>query len=182
MKKHFWKKNICLAFILLGICLSLTVGFFIAVKEMDFFLTSIFLRDMEYLEDEDDSTAHLSFCVEVSVDFLNRDSLTEDDLIIFFDDGGYIFNCAESDSDSCIVPINLEKMDNCNFISRIMDMSVKLPEINYDETWHITIDYKAATYQVEVEKTGKERLENKFFLFFQKFQKMIEKAAPSAKV
>lgn len=63
-----------------------------------------------------------------------------------------------------------------------LDISVELPEINYDETWHISIDYKTETYQVEVEKAEVERLQNKFYLFFQKFQEMIEKADSSAKV
>lgn len=181
MKKHLWKKKIWLVFILLGICLSLAAVSFIATREVKSFLASIFLGNMEYLDDEDNSTAQLSFFVEVSVDFLNRDSLTEDDLIIFFDDDGHIFNCAESDSDSCIVPIIPKKADNCNFTSRSLDISVELPEINYDETWHITIDYKTATYQVEVEKAEVERLQNRFYLFFQRFQEMIEKAAPLQK-
>lgn len=74
-EKTFLEKKIWLVFILLGICLS---------------LASIFLGNMEYLDDEDNSTARLSFFVEGSVDFLNRDSLTEDDLIIFYDSEGLV--------------------------------------------------------------------------------------------
>lgn len=83
MKKHLWKKKIWLVFILLGICLNLAAVSFIVAREAKSFLASVFLGDMEYLDDEDDSTAQLSFFVEVSVDFLNRHSLTEDDLIFF---------------------------------------------------------------------------------------------------
>lgn len=189
MKKDFWKRIADLILMLLIVCLSLTFVYFVAVKVnkgqnlLADSLVDFYLGDLEYSGTESGSNSHpFSSFVEVKVDFINRDVLSEEDLIIFFDDAGNIFNVAHSDSDSCKVPIFPEKYDNCKCRSKIMDITIELPEIDYDETWHITLDYEIKTYQVEVEKAGTVWLGNKMSLFFQKFRQLLEKAAFSAKL
>lgn len=188
MKKDLRQRIADLILMLLIVCLSLIFVYFVATKvnRVDTLLADslvdFYLGDLEYSGTESGSNSHpFSSLVEVKVDFINRDVLPEEDLIIFFDDNGNIFNTAYSDSDSCKVLIFPEKYDNCKCRSKIMDVTIELPEIDYDETWHITLDYEIKTYQVEVEKTGTERLGNKMSLFFQKFRQLIEKAAFSAK-
>lgn len=89
-------------------------------------------------------------CLRVEVNFYGGENLSEEDLIIFFDAAGNIFNTTYSDENSKEVLIFPENLDNCKVKSRSLDTVINLPSIIEDQTWEITFDYYNKSYDVEV--------------------------------
>lgn len=89
-------------------------------------------------------------CLKVDVNFYGGEFLAEEDLIIFFDTDGNIFNTTYSDKDSKEVLIFPKNLDNCKVKSCALDTFINLPSITEDQSWEITFDYYNKSYNVEV--------------------------------
>ncbi len=109
--------------------------------------------DSEYTSVIEDKTR-----LDVIVNFDNYDSLSQQDLIIFYDDNGNVLNATYSDDMKKEVTLYPSDIDNINISSKVLNTAFDLPNINNNETFDITIDYATKTYNVEIIKQSPEKV------------------------
>lgn len=95
--------------------------------------------------------------IDVNINFDNYNLLDENDLVIFFDDEGNIYNGTYSDDNAKELTLYTETLDNIKLGSDTLNTVIDLPSISLDDSYDITIDYATMTYDVKVveQKMGK---------------------------
>lgn len=81
----------------------------------------------------------------VNVVFDNKEYSEETDRLVFYSDDGELYGGVSWDD---IDSSNFKLPENCNCYSNVLDSSKKLPEINSDEEYIITVDYLNDTINI----------------------------------